>query len=88
MIQFRDAFPRFYFSSGTGSTAGIQVEAIELTDGILRLDLRNSFTKVPAIVWIDLNSKKVTKAIVDGKEMDLSPAGIEARQNVPAIRAR
>jgi len=74
-MVLRDALSPYYTSDGPyagGRLVMLQVEAVDLTDGILRLDIRNPVTKIPAIVWIDLKTKKVIKSVVNGQEMDLS----------------
>jgi hypothetical protein len=74
-MVIRDALSQYYTSDGPyagGRLVMLQVEAVDLTDGILRLDIRNPVTKIPAIVWIDLKAKKVIKSVVNGQEMDLS----------------
>ena len=49
-----------------------ELTAVDLTDDILRVDLRNRWpTPVPASIWIDLKSRSVIKSVVDGQEMDL-----------------
>lgn len=86
-IGLAAAAPRFYFSDdpvdGGGAAVMCKVESLVLTQGILRLDIRNPFTKIPATFWLDLKEKKVTKCIANGEEMDLSPQGIDQRQRAP-----
>jgi hypothetical protein len=64
-----------YFSdypSPGNAIVGAKIEAVDLTDGVLRVDMRNPVTKIPAVFWIDLNAKKITESVVDGREMDLT----------------
>jgi|SRR5665213_3246465 len=64
----------WYFSMSPAPGGGIvdpQVETVDLTDGVLRLDIRNPATKIPASLWIDLKAKRVIKSVVNGQEMDI-----------------
>ncbi len=74
-ISFEAAAPPYFFSDAPGpgnAIVGGTTEAVDLTDGILHLDLRNRISKIPASFWIDLHAGKVTKSVVDGREMDLN----------------
>lgn len=88
-IVLRQAVTQFYFSQSPYAGGGIlapQVEAVSLTNGVLRLDLRNPATKIPATLWIDLKVKKVVKSVVNGDEMDLNSLGVNAPYAVPIRR--
>jgi hypothetical protein len=77
-ISLRAVCPAYYFSDAhaPGGLALIPiVEAIDITDGVLRLDIRNPKTKVPASFWINLGEHKVIKSVVDNQEMDLTTGG-------------
>jgi hypothetical protein len=85
-IGLSQVLSRWYFSMSPAPGGGIvdpQVEAINLTDGILRLDIRNPATKIPASLWIDLKAKRVIKSVVDGEEMDISAVGTQKNYAVP-----
>jgi hypothetical protein len=84
-IDLTDAAPRFYFSDSPlpGGSVVCSVESVELTQGILRLDIRNPSTKIPASFWLDLKEMKVSKCIANGEEMDLSPSGVDQRKRAP-----
>ena len=85
-IELRQAAPQFYFSDGPypgGGTPLPKVESVDLTDGVLHLDIRNPVTKMPASFWIDLKAKKVIKSVVDGQEMDLSDVGSHKNYAIP-----
>jgi hypothetical protein len=74
-IVLRQAVPQFYFSDGPAPGGALViplVEAIDLTDGILRLDIRNPNTQKSGSIWIDLTAKRTRRSIVDGQEMDLN----------------
>jgi hypothetical protein len=85
-IGLHQATPRFYFSDAPapgGATPMPTVEAVGLTNGILRLDICNPSTKVPASFWIDLKAERITKSVVNGEEMDLSAVGTSRPYAVP-----
>ncbi|MGD1085025.1 MAG: hypothetical protein ABSA47_09790 [Verrucomicrobiota bacterium] len=73
-MSFRQVVTPWYFAQSPepgGGLAFSEIEAIDLKDGILRLDVRNPSTQIPASLWINLKAEKVTKSIVDGQEMDM-----------------
>jgi hypothetical protein len=74
-IRLMQSVPQFYFSDapvpGTGVIVPL-IEAIDITDGILRLDMRHSNTQKPGSIWIDLTRKRVIRSVFDGQEMDLT----------------
>lgn len=84
-IGLDQAAPQFYFSDGPygGGTPLPRVESVEMTDGVLHLDIRNPVTKTPSSFWIDLQTKKVIKSVVDGQEMDLSAVGTHNNYAIP-----
>ncbi|HTS17828.1 MAG TPA: hypothetical protein VMP11_09665 [Verrucomicrobiae bacterium] len=74
-IQLMQSLPQFYFSDAPAPGGGLVmplVEAIDLTDGILRLDIRHPKTQKLGSIWMDLTAKKVSRSVVDGQEMDLN----------------
>jgi hypothetical protein len=74
-IDLRPASTKFYFSDAPapgGEYASLIIESVDVTDGAMRLSLRNSSTKVPATYWIDLKARKVLKSEVNGQQMDIS----------------
>ena len=86
-MVLRQAVSQFYFSAGPypgGAIIEPQIETIDLTDGILRLDIRNPVTKIAASIWIDLKAKTVVKSVVDGQEMDVSAVGTSKAYAVPS----
>jgi hypothetical protein len=74
-IVLGQAVPQFYFSDAP-APGGVMViplvDAIDLSDGILRLDIRHPNTQQPGSIWIDLAAKKVIRSVIDGQEMDLN----------------
>jgi hypothetical protein len=80
-IRLRSACPMYYFSDAPapgGYAPTPIVEAIDITDGILRLDIRNPKTKVPASLWLNPREHKVLKSVLDGQEMDRTTGGLYA----------
>lgn len=80
------AVSQWYFSASQApgnALVGAKIEAFDLTDGILRLDIRNPVTKIPASIWINLKLKRVIKSIVNGQEMDLSAIGTSQPYALP-----
>lgn len=78
LLALGGAAPKYYFSEAPMPDAQLVpaiVETVDITDGIMRLSLRNPETKVPAIFWIDLKSWKIIESVVDGQQMDLSATG-------------
>ena len=74
-IGFQKASPLFYFLEtpiGGANRVKMKLEAFEITDDIVRLDVRNPATQKPATYWINPEQKKVIKSVVDGHEMDLN----------------
>jgi hypothetical protein len=74
-LDLRSAVTNYFFSEAPapgGSLLVPDVESRDLTDGILRLSVRNPKTKIPATFWIDLKARKVIESVVDGQQMDLS----------------
>ena len=85
-ISFGQALPRFYLSDAPIPGTGVvlpKIEGVDLTDNVLRLDIRNPVRNIPATIWIDLQNKKPIKSIVDGKEMDLSAVGTNRTYAIP-----
>jgi len=69
---------------GPGGAGGkIAVEAVDITDDSMFLDLRNMSAKLSATYSIDLKAKKVTRLVEDGQEMDLSakPLPVPLKKN-------
>jgi hypothetical protein len=74
-IGLKQAVSRWYFSKSPSAGNALvdpQVESVDYVDNILKLDIRNPSTKIPATLWINLKEKKVIKSVVDGQEMDLN----------------
>lgn len=74
-VGLQKASPLFYFLEtpiGGAKRVKMKLEAFEVTDDILRLDVRNPATQKPATYWINPAQKKVVKSVVDGQEMDLN----------------
>ncbi len=77
-LGFQRVSPIFYFLEtpiGGAKRVVMKVEAFEISDDILRLDLRNPATKAPATYWIDPQQRKVIKSVVDGVEMNVDTPG-------------
>jgi len=74
-LALRQVVPQFFFSDGPYFGSGLvdpQVESVDVTNGILRLSIKNPRTLKVADIAIDLNAKQVVKSVVDGAEMDVS----------------
>lgn len=74
-VLLMNAAPVAFFTAGSrgGSQPGTQtIKAIDVTDGILRLDLLSEGGKFTGSFWIDLKKQKIIKSIIDGQEMDLN----------------
>jgi hypothetical protein len=74
-VLLRDAAPMPFFTAHSlgGSQPGQAViKAIDVSDGIVRLDLLSDGGKFSGTFWIDLKAKKLIQSIVEGQEMDLS----------------
>jgi len=70
-VELRRAAPFPFFTAGsTGSPQpGKQtITALDLTDGVLRLDLLSEGGKYKATFWIDLKAGLLLRSVVDGKE--------------------
>ena len=86
-INLISAASDYYFSDEPGAgggDAGAKIESLDLTDGVLRMDVRNPITKMPATFWVDLKAKKVIKSVVNGQEMDLTtgkPFAVPLKKN-------
>jgi hypothetical protein len=60
--------PWLFQDQGHGSQfKATTIEAIDVSDGKLRLDLKNPTGSHKASVWIDLKTWQVVKTIQDGK---------------------
>jgi hypothetical protein len=73
-VGFQRASPLFYALEapvGGAKPAEMKIEALEITDDILRVDVRNAATHKPASYWIDPAQKKIIKSVVDGHRMNL-----------------
>ena len=73
-VDLRHAVPLPFFTAGSrgGSFFGKPtVTDIDITDGVLRLDLLSDGDKYRASFWIDLAAQKLLRATIDGKETDL-----------------
>ncbi len=73
-VSLSVAAPFGFFTAQSlgGSQPGTpSIKAIDLTDGLLRLDLVSEGGKFAGSFWIDLKARKVIKSIIDGQEMDL-----------------
>jgi hypothetical protein len=71
-INFGNAFDSFDLSDEHPPV----IEGVDITDGIMRLDFRETAsTKRPASVWIDLKTKKAIRCLEDGQEMRLERMG-------------
>ncbi len=60
------------FADRAGKIAWLVVKDMDLTDGILQLDLNNVYNGKTGTVWIDLKARKTIRAIADGQEVDLA----------------
>ena len=86
-VLFRSAAPFYYFSDAPSPGGAMVIpttESLDLTDGVLRMDVRNPSTKIPATFWVDLKAKKVIKSVVNGQEMDLTtgkPFAVPLKKN-------
>jgi len=86
-INLKSAASAYYFSDvpgAGGGAVGAKTESLDLTDGVLRMDVRNPSTKIPATFWVDLKAKKVIKSVVNGQEMDLTtgkPFAVPLKKN-------
>ena len=49
------------------------VDSVDVTDDLMRLEIHNPKTMKPATFWIDLKARKITKSVVVGQEMELTP---------------
>jgi hypothetical protein len=76
-VFLRDAAPLYFFEATPGSSqpGDATISAIDVTDGILRLDLLSPGGEFKGSFWVDLSARKLVRAIVDGQEMDLSKPG-------------
>jgi hypothetical protein len=74
-LGFQKVSPLFYGLEkpvGGAKRVDMKIEAFEITDGVLRVDLRNPFTKAPASFWIEPQQRKIIKSVVDGQEMNVN----------------
>jgi hypothetical protein len=72
-ISLRPGVPAAFFhlksDSGTSVGGHLTVIAIDITDRTLRLDLVSDFRRYSGTFWIDLDAQKLTRTVVDGKEV-------------------
>jgi hypothetical protein len=68
------ATPAFFTANSAGGSqpATGTISDIELSDGILRLDLLSPGGKFKGTFWINLKAQKIVKSTIDGTEMNLS----------------
>ena len=73
-IGLRTAVPALFFTTHSGSSQPARgtIQAIDMADGILHLNILSDGGKYVASLWIDLKAKKVIKSIVNDQEMDLT----------------
>ena len=73
--SFQRASPQYYYlekPEAGARAAEMKIEAYEITDEILHVDVRNLATLKPASYWLDLNQRRVVKSIVDGHRMNVA----------------
>jgi hypothetical protein len=72
------ATPPFFSPDPVGAVSyrvnGI-ISSIDVTDGILRLDMLSPRRDLKGSFWIDIKASKIITSTVDGEEMDLSGQG-------------
>ena len=72
-VSLRPGVPAQFFlmgsEAGSSGAAFPTVAAVELTNQTLRLDLVSDGNKYSASFWIDLNVQKLTRTVLDGKEV-------------------
>lgn len=69
------AAPVNFFIGGPNSGIFVvpsKLEAIDLSDGILRLQIYSPYARQHGIFYLNLNTKKVVKSVVGGQEMNLN----------------
>ena len=62
----------FTTQSESSQAATGTIESATITDNVLTLEIISDGGKYTADFWIDLKSRKVTKSVVNGKEMNLN----------------
>ena len=72
MIYLKPCTPQDYFGHGEGRITSVSLESVDMEGGLLKLAVKQYETKVPAVIWIDMKSKKVVKSVVNGVEMDIN----------------
>lgn len=55
-----------FFTKGS-TTAEVKIERLTIDGSVLQLDLENNWRSSHAKVWVDLETRSVVKALIDGK---------------------
>ena len=74
-IPIVSAVPARFFSGPNSSirkSLPPKLEKIDFTNGVMRLDIKGMNLQQLGTFWVDLQTKKVIKSVVDGQEMDLN----------------
>jgi hypothetical protein len=71
-VRMRGATSNGFFGQG-GPAYGPKLDAVDVTKGIMRLDMTSGAdNKIKASVWINLKTKKAIRTIENGVEMNLN----------------
>ena len=71
-IRLREATSDDFWNQG-GSVFDPKIDAVDVTNGIMRLDMTSgAYDTIKASIWIDLKTKKAIRTIENGVEMNIN----------------